>query len=87
MTNITKDATEGIQATTSNQLIAIRELKKSEIERYFNGIKDQIIEFSSDTMISEALNEFRPAFKEYRQETQVADADVNQSALKKCVFR
>ncbi|PHS18764.1 MAG: methyl-accepting chemotaxis protein [Blastopirellula sp.] len=78
MTNITKDASDGIQATTENQLIAIRELKKSEIERYFNGIKDQIIDFSSDTLISEALNEFRPAFVEYREETEVADADINQ---------
>ena len=78
MTNITKDASDGIQATTENQLIAIRELKKSEIELYFNDIKDQIVDFSSDKLISEAMNEFRPAFLEYREETEVADSNIDQ---------
>ena len=42
---------EGLETQAKNQLVAIREIKKSQIEGYFQTIRNQILTFSNDRMV------------------------------------
>jgi len=52
-----------------NRLVALREEKKLQIESYFKQIESQIITFSSDYMIVDAIKEFKKAFFKIEKET------------------
>ena len=52
-----------------NQLVALREEKKLQIESYFKQIESQIITFSNDHMIVNAMKEFKKAFFKVEKET------------------
>lgn len=58
-----------IEQRAASQLISIREIKKSQIEAYFNGINDQIQTFANDLMIIEALENFSRVFPMFSAET------------------
>ena len=45
-----------------NKLIAIRELKANRIEDYFNQIRNQLLSYSEDFMVIEAMERFQDAF-------------------------
>ena len=47
-----------------DQLTAIRSTKKRNIEDYFNGIRNQILTYSEDKMIVDAMKAFKQAFAE-----------------------
>ncbi len=55
-------AASALQEQASNQLVAVREMKKSMIEDYFGSIRNQIITLSEDQMIIDAMKEFTEAF-------------------------
>ena len=50
----------------TQKLTAIREIKKSSIERYFNTIRDQILALAEDRMVVNAMQEFKTAFSGVR---------------------
>jgi methyl-accepting chemotaxis protein len=52
-----------------NQLVALREEKKLQIVSYFKQIESQIITFSNDYMIVDAMKEFKNAFLKVEKET------------------
>ena len=56
-----------------NQLISSREIKKIEIERYFNGIEKQIVNLANSTMTEDALSLFSPAFNSINQENRATE--------------
>ena len=64
----TDKARDALEAQVTNQLTSVRELKKNQIEDYFGTIRDQALTLSNDTMIIDALQEFREAFNGYRTE-------------------
>jgi methyl-accepting chemotaxis protein len=45
-----------------NRLMALKEDKKFQIERYFQQIRDQVLTLSESRMIIEAIQEFNRAF-------------------------
>ena len=51
-----------------NQLVALREEKKLQIESYFKQIESQIITFSNNHMIVNAMKEFKKAFFKVEKE-------------------
>jgi methyl-accepting chemotaxis protein len=51
-----------------DKLTANREVKRQAVLRYFQGIRDQMVCFSEDQMIVEAMDEFRRTFREVRGE-------------------
>ncbi len=63
-----------LEQQAKNQLISIRDTKKSQIEDYFNTIKNQVQTFSNDRMIINAMREFKPAFRQFRQEVKTDSA-------------
>ncbi len=66
-----------IEDQAKNQLISIRGMKKNQIEAYFQTIRDQVLTFSNDRMIIEAMKAFTPAFKNYQKEIQASPQDFN----------
>ncbi len=51
-----------LQKDAKNQLTSIREMKKEQIEDYFNFIRNQISTFSANRMTVDAMREFNGAF-------------------------
>lgn len=49
----------------TNQLISVREIKKNEIENYFNQIAGQVITTANAVGVQDAISMFSNAFKEY----------------------
>jgi methyl-accepting chemotaxis protein len=52
-----------------DRLTSIREAKKLQIEHYFQQIKDQVVTFSNNGMIIDAMQEFEKAFFEVEGES------------------
>lgn len=65
-----------IEAQAFQKLAAVREIKKSGIERYFNTIRDQVLTLSEDTMVVDAMREFKTAFAKFREENGIADEQI-----------
>lgn len=59
-----------------SQLISVREIKKREIERYFEQIQFQLETLADDISTQAALRDFSSTFSEYPKE-KVSSADVN----------
>ncbi|MFQ5644715.1 MAG: methyl-accepting chemotaxis protein [Thiogranum sp.] len=55
-------ASEALQNATRNQLISIRDARKAQIEDYFDTIRNQVLTFSNDRMVIEAMRQFKQAF-------------------------
>lgn len=77
-------AKQGLEQKAEDGLVAIRDLKKSQIEDYFQSIHDQVATFSEDRMIVEAMRQFSQSFDSYREEAGLSTEDVakNAKALK-----
>jgi len=61
-------ARTAIEQQTQNQLISVRDIKKNQLEHYFETIRDQVLTFSNDRMVIDAVQGFTAAFKVYDQE-------------------
>jgi methyl-accepting chemotaxis protein len=57
-----------LQQSIFNQLIAMREVKATQIESYFELINRQLITFSKDYMIVDAMKSFKSAFYKLPEE-------------------
>lgn len=56
---------KSLEKAAYDKLYSVQELKKNEIERYFQVINDQILTFSEDKMIVDAAKGFRDKFKNF----------------------
>ncbi|NQZ33792.1 MAG: methyl-accepting chemotaxis protein [Oceanospirillaceae bacterium] len=56
---------KALQKQAENQLIAIRDITASNITSYFDTIENQILTFSNDRMIIDAMGEFSQSFNSY----------------------
>jgi len=74
-------ASSAVESLSQSQLTAVRESKKSQIERYFQTISDQVITFSKDRMIVNAMREFQQGFDDYIDQTDSRDLDQMRSSL------
>jgi methyl-accepting chemotaxis protein len=59
---------DALKKQNQNQLVAIRDTTARSIESYFRTIKNQVLTFSNDRMIIDAMRHFRGGFKNYRQQ-------------------
>jgi methyl-accepting chemotaxis protein len=69
------DSTVALEESAKNRLIAIRNSTSGQIESYFKTISDQIITYSDDIMIIDAMNGFIPAFNELVSQDSDLSAD------------
>ncbi len=69
---------EVLEKQVASQFTSIRESKKTEIKSYFQYIKDQIITFSDDRMIIDAMNDFASAYFALQPSTQSMKNNIKQ---------
>ena len=69
-------ATADMRAKVTSALEAQHALKKESIESYFESIRDQVITFSEDRMIVDAMREFKFAFRSYRDQAGLDESDI-----------
>ncbi|MBL8829950.1 MAG: hypothetical protein JNM18_23425, partial [Planctomycetaceae bacterium] len=60
-----------LKQQVGDQLSAIRDVKKSSIERYFQTIHDQVASFSEDPSIAQAIVELNQSFDKVREQNQI----------------
>ena len=65
---IESDARADLQQKAQDHLVALRDIKKQQIQDYFDAIHDQVLTLSEDRMIIDAMHFFRGAFVNYRAE-------------------
>jgi methyl-accepting chemotaxis protein len=70
-------AESALHDQTFNQMKAMRDIKKGEIERYLQTVRDQTLVFSEDEMIVTAMSEFSEAFDSFRSENTISDDDIS----------
>jgi methyl-accepting chemotaxis protein len=71
----TSTGQELIKEQAKNQLIAVRETTSENIEGYFNTIRNQVLTFSHDRMIIDAMGTFKKAFNEAEQSAPLSNND------------
>ncbi len=81
--NANQIAEEALKKQVAAQLEAVREVKGAATERYFQTINDQIITFSQDLMVVNAMRDFRTHFDSYREENEVTPEKL--AAMRKSV--
>jgi len=69
-------AVEEIEDQAYQKLLAVEGNKKSTIVGYFETIRDQVLTFSKDRMIVDAMREFRTAFKSFPEEIRADEETV-----------
>ncbi|MBF0287675.1 MAG: methyl-accepting chemotaxis protein [SAR324 cluster bacterium] len=67
-----------LETEAFNKLVAIREMKASHIEEYFQQIRNQVVTFSEDQMIIDAMKAFKPAFHGITQETGISSTQLDE---------
>ncbi len=72
---------EALQEASKNRLIAVRDGVKEGIEDYLGSIRDQMLTFSKDLMVVEAMSSFKESFPLYRSESDTADISTLRSQL------
>lgn len=59
------------------KLVAVRQVKEEAIKRYFEGIKNQVVTFSHNVMIEDAMEAFNKSFASYTQDQNLTDSDIS----------
>ena len=79
-------ASKYMEKESFNKLTAIREMKATQIEDYFRGINNQIITYSEDWMIVDAMREFKQGFETVARDLKITDSDLHKidERLKTC---
>ena len=54
---------EALEVAAYDKLAAVRAIKASSIKRYFESIRDQVITFSEDEMVVNAMTQFKKVLK------------------------
>ncbi len=71
---------EKLKEESFNKLTLVKELKKEQIEKYFDNINKQILTLSEDKMIVSAMREFNSSFHNYLSENKINDNDLSNFA-------
>ena len=70
-------ASSGLEAEAFSKLEATRDNKQAAVERYFTDIQHQILSFSEDRMIVDAMKELPELFRSFRKENGITDEQLN----------
>ena len=70
-------AKNSLEKQSFEKLTAVREMKASQIQDYFQIIKDQLITSAENPMIIEAMKEFKNGYDNIRSELKIDDEKLN----------
>ncbi len=73
---------EVLHEQAREQLVSIRETKKMQIEAYFERIEGQIVTFSQNLMIRNAMTELGAAFESFRNENSITGTSTMRSSVR-----
>lgn len=65
-------ASNALSLQAFNQLESLRDVKKGQVEDYLNSIKNQIITFSEDRMIIDAMTQFTESYEAFMEENDIS---------------
>lgn len=68
--------TDGLKHQVTEQLVAIRDMKKQQVNDYFKTIKEQMVTFSEDEAIIGAMRGFRQGFATAREDRDLRATDI-----------
>lgn len=71
---------ESLEEESFAKLTAVREMKANQIEAYFTQIEDQVLTFSENPMVIDAMKEFSAAFQTIQDELKLEDNNCIDSA-------
>lgn len=71
-----RTATSELELKAQDSLVAIRNVKKSAIERYFEHCRGQVLTFSQNKMVVDAMDEFSKVFKTAVEENEHTPEDI-----------
>jgi methyl-accepting chemotaxis protein len=71
-------ASQALMHEAANRLEAVRTIKADQVESYFQLIHDQVLTFSNNRMVVEALDEFQAALQTVREENKVTPEQLDQ---------
>ena len=74
-------AEKALQYQAQQQLVSIRDITASNIEGYFETIKNQVLTFSNDRMIIDATKDFKVAFDDYLDESGASSSGEFENSL------
>ena len=74
---ISQQASENLRTKTEQQLVGVRDLKKSEIVDYFGAIRDQVVTLSHDVMVVDAMRDFKEAFNDVVKARNLEATDID----------
>lgn len=57
-----------IEQQMQNQLVSVRDIKKNQLEHYFETVRDQALTYSNNRMVVDAMRDFSAAYKTYDKE-------------------
>ena len=76
LTAITEKGEEALTHGSKEQLVSLREAKKTQIRNYFNTIRKQVLTFSENQMVVDALRDMNVAFHNFRNEQKLDEVAV-----------
>jgi len=69
-------SSDALSRQSYNQLIAVREIQRGGIERYFQSIADQALTLSEDRMVVDAMRDFNRLFHSFRAENNISSEEL-----------
>ncbi len=76
------DASDSLSQSAQDKLTAVRDSTARNVENYFHVIENQVITFSNNLMVLDALKEMTPAFNDYSNKTSQTHLSRNKESLK-----
>jgi methyl-accepting chemotaxis protein len=74
--NVLVETVSTLRNNAFDKLTAVREVKRAAVERYFKTIHDQILTFSEDRMVVDAMRQLKQDFSNFRTENHYTAADI-----------
>jgi methyl-accepting chemotaxis protein len=65
-----------LTGSSKEQLVSLREVKKTQIHDYFDTIRKQIQTFSENQMVVDGLRDMNVAFHNYREEQKLDEGAI-----------
>lgn len=86
MGSLTNEAREDMRSKVISSLQAQQALKKDQIENYFGSIRDQVLTFSEDRMVVDAMRDFKESFNSYRDQADIDNESLDELRSKLATY-
>jgi methyl-accepting chemotaxis protein len=81
MSGMEATAREGLEKGAEEQLVAIRGLKKQQVETYFDILRKMVVNFSENPAIVDGFRDLRATYRDYGSEIKDFDPQAARAAL------